>query len=94
MESDTYDVVLTDLSMPGLSGLELLGFVHQRQPDTPVIIITGINDAEYAKGLIKMGAFAYLLKPFRLEQVEETVKRALAYRRRLTEERQSENENP
>lgn len=92
LESDSYDVVLTDLSMPGLSGLELLGHVRQRQPETPVIIITGINDAEYAKGLIQMGAFAYLLKPFRLEQVEENVNRALAQRRQLQEERRRNEE--
>ena len=92
LETDNYDVVLTDLSMPGLSGLELLGHVRQRQPETPVIIITGINDAEYAKGLIQMGAFAYLLKPFRLEQVEESVNRALAHRRQAPDERRRPEE--
>jgi DNA-binding NtrC family response regulator len=83
LEVDSYDVVLTDISMPGLSGLELLGTVRQKYPDTPVIIISGISDQEHAQGLIRLGAFEYLLKPFRLEVVEKSVKRALDRRRNL-----------
>ena len=83
LEVDTYDVVFTDISMPGLSGLELLGHVRQKYPDTPVIIISGISDQEHAQGLIRLGAFEYLLKPFRLEVVEKSVKRALDRRRHL-----------
>jgi DNA-binding NtrC family response regulator len=82
LEADTYDVVLTDISMPGLSGLELLGQVRQRFPDTPVIIISGISDQEHAQGLIRLGAFDYLLKPFRLDEVEKSVKRAMEHRKR------------
>lgn len=83
LEVDSYDVVLTDISMPGLSGLELLGHVRQKYPDTPVIIISGIGDQEHAQGLIRLGAFEFLLKPFRLEVVEKSVKRALDRRRHL-----------
>ena len=83
LEADTYDVVLTDISMPGLSGLELLGHVRQRFPDTPVIIISGITDQDHAQGLIKIGAFDYLLKPFRLDVVEKSVSRAIEYRQKL-----------
>src|SRR5438270_238565 len=53
-----YDVVLTDISMPGLSGVELLGHLRQSQPDTPVIVITGINDRTHADGLMRLGARA------------------------------------
>ena len=73
----SYDVVLTDISMPGLSGVELLGTVRQSQPDTPVIIITGISDETHAEGLKRLGAFDYILKPFRLDVVESSVARAL-----------------
>jgi two-component system response regulator PilR (NtrC family) len=90
LEADPYEVVLTDISMPGLSGLELLGRVRQRFPNTPVIIISGIGDQEHAQGLIKLGAFDFLLKPFTLEVVEKSVKRALEYRRRLLEASASE----
>lgn len=83
LEVDSYDVVLTDISMPGLSGLELLGHLRQKYPNTPVIIISGISDQDHAQGLIRLGAFDYLLKPFRLEVVEKSVKRAMDHRRRL-----------
>lgn len=83
LQADTYDVVLTDISMPGLSGLELLGQVRQRFPNTPVIVISGISDKEHAQGLIRLGAFDYLLKPFSLDEVEKSVKRAVDYRQQL-----------
>jgi DNA-binding NtrC family response regulator len=85
LEAETYDVVLTDISMPGLSGLELLGHIRQKYSDTPVIMISGIGDQEHAQGLIRIGAFDFLLKPFSLEAVEKSVKRAVEYRRRLLE---------
>src|SRR5918998_1158747 len=71
LESESYDVVLTDISMPGLSGLELLAHLRELHPDTAVIIISGIGDQEHARGLLKLGVFDYLLKPFDLEDVEE-----------------------
>jgi CheY-like chemotaxis protein len=75
--SEDFDVVLTDISMSGMSGLELLGHVKQRWPQTTVIIISGIRDKEYAEGLIKMGAFEYLVKPFELMDVYQSVHRAM-----------------
>lgn len=85
LEDDVYDVVLTDISMPGLSGLELLGHVRQKFPNTPVIIISGISDQEHARGLIQLGAFDFLIKPFRLELVETSVKKAVEHRQHLLE---------
>src|SRR4030095_12591970 len=85
LEAGKFDLVLTDISMPGLSGLELLGRVLERCPTTPVIIISGITDQDHAQALIRVGAFDYLLKPFRLEVVEKSVKRALEYRRKVRE---------
>jgi len=86
LEAETYDVVLTDISMPGLSGLELLGHIRQKFPNTPVIMISGIGDHEHAQGLIKLGAFDFLLKPFSLEVVEKSVRRAVDYARHLKED--------
>ena len=80
LETERYDVILTDISMPGLSGLELLGYVRQSQPDTPVIVITGIQDQEHVDGLLKLGAFHFLKKPFRLEDVEASVEKAIEFR--------------
>lgn len=77
LAEEDYDVILTDISMPGLSGVELLGRVRESRPEVRVIVITGINDGEHARGLLRLGAFAYLAKPFRLEEVEGAVTRAL-----------------
>jgi DNA-binding NtrC family response regulator len=82
LETQRFDVVLTDISMPGLSGKELLNRVVQMFPGTPVIVISGLSDQEQAESLISLGAFDYLLKPFRLEVVESSVKRAIEERRR------------
>ena len=76
-----YDVVLTDISMPGLSGVELLGNLRQTQPDTPVIIISGIGDSAHAEGLSRLGAFDFIYKPFQLETVERSVSLALEHNR-------------
>ena len=89
LESESYDVVLTDISMPGLSGLELLAHLRELHPDTSVIVISGIGDQEHAQGLLKLGAFDYLLKPFRLASVEASVSLAIDHHRRLVKERQS-----
>lgn len=80
LEGQPFDVVLTDISMPGLSGGELMQRVRELYPETPVIIMSGLSDQEQAHSLIKGGAFDYLLKPFRLEVVEESVQRALERR--------------
>jgi DNA-binding NtrC family response regulator len=80
LEAQSFDVVLTDVSMPGLSGLDLLNRVVRLYPGTPVIIISGRSDQEQAQSLIARGAFDYLLKPFRLEVVEDSVRRAIEHR--------------
>lgn len=83
LEFESYDAVLTDLSMPGLSGRNLLQRIQRDHPTTPVIVISGTLDEAEAKSLMEMGAFAYLTKPFRLEDVEAAVGGALARRREL-----------
>lgn len=80
LEAQAFDVVLTDVSMPGLSGLDLLNRVVELYPGTPVIVVSGLSDQEQAQSLMARGAFDYLLKPFRLEVVEDSVKRALEHR--------------
>ncbi len=89
LREQTYDTVLTDISMPGLSGVELLSILRREQPDTPVIVISGIGDRTHAEGLTRLGAFDFILKPFRLEAVEQSVGRALDHSRELNERRRS-----
>jgi CheY-like chemotaxis protein len=81
LEKIPFDIVLTDISLPGKSGMELLGLVRQSQPDTPVIVISGIHDPDHARGIIEMGAFGYLGKPFHLAEIEAMVERAIESRR-------------
>ena len=87
IDEQPYDVVLTDISMPGLSGLELLGHLRQTRPGTPVIVVSGIGDREHAEGLTRLGAFDFILKPFRLEAVEASVGRALEHSHQFKNER-------
>jgi DNA-binding response OmpR family regulator len=74
LEHDEVDVVLTDLKMPRQGGLELLREVRQRWPRTLVVVVTGFATVETALGAMKLGAFDYLRKPFRIEQVRETLR--------------------
>ncbi len=80
LNSQSFDLLLTDISLPGLSGRELLSIVLERYPLTPVIVVSGLSDQGQAQALMKLGAFDYLLKPFRLEVVESSVSRAIETR--------------
>jgi DNA-binding NtrC family response regulator len=81
MESHDYDVIVTDLLMPGMSGEDLLGFVKAYRPETPVVFISGAADEERARRLLTKGAFDYLSKPFPLEEIGKRVMRAVEHRR-------------
>lgn len=70
-----FDLVITDVRLPGMGGEEFLRAAHKLYPHLPVIVITGA-DGDEAK-FIEAGAFGYLLKPFIFEEVEEMVGRAL-----------------
>jgi DNA-binding NtrC family response regulator len=78
LEVENYDAVLTDIAMPGLTGVELLMRVQQSGSDTPVILISGKGSEVDSKSLIDLGAFAYVTKPFNLDEIELVVERALA----------------
>ena len=87
IDEQPYDVVITDISMPGLSGLELLGHLRQTRPGTPVIVVSGIGDRTHAEGLTRLGAFDFILKPFRLEDIEKSVGRALEHGRAIRKQK-------
>lgn len=75
------DLVLTDIVMPGMSGIDLLVRLKERDPDLPVILMTGFADLEKAVEAIKSGAFDFLVKPFSSDQLSHAVGKALTYRR-------------
>ena|SRR5437016_14302351 len=79
LEFQNYDVVITDISMPGLGGVEILRRISQRHPATPVIVITGTDDL-FKDAVLKIGAFAFFSKPFPLSGLEHAVTNALAHR--------------
>jgi two-component system response regulator AtoC len=72
MGGDRFDVVLLDLRMPGMDGLEVLQAIKQRWPESEVVVITGYPSIDTAKQAVKMGAYDYLAKPL----VPEAVLRA------------------
>lgn len=77
LEIEDYDAVITDIAMPGLSGVDLLRRVLSKDLNTPVILISGKGSEEDSKSLIELGAFAYVTKPFELEQIESLVEQAV-----------------
>lgn len=93
LELENYDVVITDISMPGLSGREILKRIQEKHPATPVIVISGNADDQSAAELLAMGAFAYVAKPFQLADVEDTVARAIERRQELRTSHQKDNNN-
>jgi len=88
------DAVITDVRMPGMSGLELLEQLHARHPDLPVIIITAHSDLDSAVSAYQGGAFEYLPKPFGVDEAVELVRRAISHRRETTRSADSEIPGP
>jgi len=70
------DLVLTDIQMPGLNGLEMLHRVRNRFPDMQVIIVTGFRNFDYAREALQLGVLEILLKPTPLEDLKKTVEKA------------------
>jgi two-component system nitrogen regulation response regulator GlnG len=87
-------VLVSDIRMPGASGLDLLQDLRQRFPDLPVIIMTAYSDLESAVATFQGGAFEYLPKPFDVDQAVELIRRALGESTREPETRESLGASP
>lgn len=85
LEEDMYDLVITDIKMPGISGLDLLRHVKQVSPDTLVIVVTAFSSTDDAVFAMKQGALDYITKPFDIEKIKLVIKNALE-RKKLHEE--------
>jgi DNA-binding NtrC family response regulator len=81
MQNTQFDIVLTDLRMPGIDGMDVLRHIRETTPDVPVIMITGHATLDSAVDAMKAGAFHYIAKPFRLDEAREVVRSALEMRR-------------
>ncbi len=80
-----FDVVITDVNLPGIDGIELLERIKSSNPNIPVIVITGYNDIDVAISALKRGAFDFILKPFKNDQILLSVEKARERRRLLLE---------
>ena len=76
-----FELVLSDVRMPGMNGFALLSEIRRRHPGTGVLMLTGCEDISLAVDAMKTGALDYVLKPFQLEKVTESVRKALERRR-------------
>ena len=77
LTEEKIDVVISDIKMPGLSGLELAEYIKECSMDTAVIFLTGYSDFEYARRAIRNEVSDYLLKPIRRKDIIETVERVI-----------------
>src|SRR5688572_16865241 len=87
LSHETFDLVISDIDMGGMSGLELVPRVHSLAPDTVVVMISGNQDIEFAIKALRVGAFDYITKPIDLRHVEASVERALKHGGLLKEKR-------
>jgi len=81
VESDSYDLVLTDIKMPGMDGFDLLKAAKGKDKDSVVVFMTGYGSLESAVKAISLGAYDYLLKPLELEDLKLTIQRGLQKRK-------------
>lgn len=79
ISDEPFDAVVTDLKMPHIEGMEILEFSKQKDPDVPVIVITGYGTVDSAIDAMKKGAYDYLQKPFDPEELLLIVKRAIEH---------------
>jgi DNA-binding NtrC family response regulator len=81
LQEDHYDLLVTDLKMPLVDGIDLIGIVKNIDPTIPIIVITAYGTIETAEEAIQKGAYDFITKPFRKETILITIKRALEWKR-------------
>jgi len=87
LSENTFDLVISDIDMGAMSGLELVPRVHSLSPDTVVVMVSGNQDIGFAIEALRVGAFDYITKPIDLRHVEASVERALNHCNLLKEKR-------
>lgn len=80
LDKETFDAILLDMDMPNLSGMDILKGVREKEIETPVIILTGVNDVELAVKALKLGAFDYLTKPVEENHLLDVIGKAILHR--------------
>jgi two-component system response regulator YesN len=77
LKAHSIDLIICDIEMPGMSGLELIAWVNDHYPEVETIFLTGHAEFSYAKKAVQLGSFEYLLKPVKTEELVQTVNRAI-----------------
>ena len=80
LEQETFDLILTDLKMPGMDGMEVLAQAKKRDEDALVMVITAYGSLESAEEAMAKGAFDFITKPFRKEQILLAIDKAMRWR--------------
>jgi response regulator RpfG family c-di-GMP phosphodiesterase len=91
LSTEKFDLVISDITMSGMSGLEMIPHVASISPEAVVLMISGMQTIESAIEALRVGAFDYIMKPFDLRQVEAAVKRALEHYELREAKRRYEN---
>ncbi|HKO34912.1 MAG TPA: EAL domain-containing protein [Pyrinomonadaceae bacterium] len=91
LDARKFDLVISDINMTGISGLELVPMVLKRNPDAVVIMVSGQQTIDFAIEAMRVGAFDYITKPVNIDHIEAAVRRALSHHRLLEQKRQYEN---
>ena len=93
LENNSFELVISDIRMPEVDGVKILEFIKQRFDTVPVIMLTGLTDITIAVDVMKKGAFDYIMKPVKKEDLLYTIQRAFIHRDLLERNRELEREN-
>ncbi len=87
LEERAFSLAICDVNMPGESGTDLARWIHKHHPEVAVLIATGLDDPGLAESVLRLGAYGYLVKPFKRNEVQINVMNALQRRRLELENR-------
>src|SRR2546421_11738575 len=90
LREKNFELVISDITMSGMTGLEMIPLVKVASPDTVIVMISGMQTIESAINALRLGAFDYLMKPFDLRQAEAAVTRALEHHELIAAKRRYE----
>jgi response regulator RpfG family c-di-GMP phosphodiesterase len=93
LENNSFELVISDIRMPEVDGVKILEFIKERFDTVPVIMLTGLTDITIAVDVMKKGAFDYIIKPVKKEDLLYTIQRAFIHRDLLERNRELEREN-
>ncbi len=93
LKSSSFDLVICDITMPEVDGVKVLEFIRQNYPVVPVIMLTGLTDISIAVDVMKKGAFDYVMKPVRKDDLMNVIRKALVHRDLLVRNMELEREN-